>query len=200
MRKNKAVVRMLTMSATLLLAACSTETTDNPELIESESTSMKMESMTSESTDSMDDMVHDDSGEIPAGLEEAENPTYNVGDKVTLITDHMAGMDGAEANVVGAFDTTAYEVSYNPTGGGDRVENHKWVVQEELTGTDMEPLEPGKEAIIEASHMPGMEGATATIDSAEETTVYMVDYEPTTGGEKVKNHKWVTESELSALE
>jgi hypothetical protein len=37
-----------------------------------------------------------------------------------------------------------------------------------------------------------------TIDSAEHTTVYMVDYMPTTGGEMVKNHKWVTESELSA--
>lgn len=198
MRKNKAVVRMLTMSATLLLAACSTETTDNPELIESASTSMETESMTSES--GIEDMVHDDSGEIPTGLKEAENPTYKVGDKVTLMTDHMAGMDGAEATIVGAFDTIAYEVSYNPTNGDERVENHKWVIQEELTNTDMDPLEPGKEAVINAKHMPNMEGATAIIDSAEETTVYMVDYEPTTGEEEVKNHKWLTESELSTLE
>ncbi|AQS54300.1 hypothetical protein BW727_101976 [Jeotgalibaca dankookensis] len=200
MRKNKAVVGMLTMSATLLLAACSTETTDNPELIESASTSMGMDSMTSESMSGMEDMVHDDSGEIPTGLKEAENPTYKVGDKVTLMTDHMAGMDGAEATIVGAFDTIAYEVSYNPTNGDERVENHKWVIQEELTNTDMDPLEPGKEAVINAKHMPDMEGATAIIDSAEETTVYMVDYEPTTGEEKVKNHKWLTESELSTLE
>lgn len=186
------------MSATLLLAACSTETTDNPELIESASTSMETESMTSES--GIEDMVHDDSGEIPTGLKEAENPTYKVGDKVTLMTDHMAGMDGAEATIVGAFDTIAYEVSYNPTNGDERVENHKWVIQEELTNTDMDPLEPGKEAVINAKHMPNMEGATAIIDSAEETTVYMVDYEPTTGEEEVKNHKWLTESELSTLE
>ncbi len=46
--------------------------------------------------------------------------------------------------------------------------------------------------------MKGMDGAKAIIDSAEPTTVYMVDYTPTTGGEPVKNHKWVTESELSA--
>lgn len=46
--------------------------------------------------------------------------------------------------------------------------------------------------------MPGMKGATATIDSAEQTTVYMVDYTPTTGGEPVKNQKWVTGSELKA--
>lgn len=200
MRKNKAVVRMLTMSVTLLLAACSTETTDNPELIESASTSMETDSMTSESMSGMEDMVHDDSGEIPTGLKEAENPTYKVGDKVTLMTDHMAGMDGAEATIVGAFDTIAYEVSYNPTNGDERVENHKWVIQEELTNTDMDPLEPGKEAVINAKHMPDMEGATAIIDSSEETTVYMVDYEPTTGEEEVKNHKWLTESELSTLE
>jgi len=41
-------------------------------------------------------------------------------------------------------------------------------------------------------------GAAGTIDSAEKTTVYMIDYTPTTGGEKVTNHQWVTESELSA--
>jgi hypothetical protein len=46
--------------------------------------------------------------------------------------------------------------------------------------------------------MKGMKGATGKIDSAEKTTVYTVDYTPTTGGEKVKNHKWVTESELSS--
>lgn len=51
---------------------------------------------------------------------------------------------------------------------------------------------------MEANHMEGMEGATATIDDAKSTTVYMIDYQPTTGGEEVKNHKWVTDSELSA--
>jgi len=45
--------------------------------------------------------------------------------------------------------------------------------------------------------MEGMEGVTAKIDSAEETTVYVVDY-TSTNGEKIKNHKWLTESELSS--
>ncbi|XIH35981.1 DUF1541 domain-containing protein (plasmid) [Cytobacillus firmus] len=40
-----------------------------------------------------------------------------------------------------------------------------------------------------------MDGVTAKIDSTEQTTVYMVDFTPTTGGDDVKNHKWVTESE-----
>jgi len=51
---------------------------------------------------------------------------------------------------------------------------------------------------LEANHTEGMEGATATIDDAKSTTVYVIDYQPTTGGEEVKNHKWVTDSELSA--
>jgi uncharacterized membrane protein YdjX (TVP38/TMEM64 family) len=53
------------------------------------------------------------------------------------------------------------------------------------------------QVILEADHMPGMKGATAEIVSTEPTTVYMVDYTPTTGGAPVKNQKWVTESELS---
>ncbi|MBM7607292.1 hypothetical protein JOD29_000529 [Lysinibacillus composti] len=44
--------------------------------------------------------------------------------------------------------------------------------------------------------MPNMKGAEATIVGAYDTTVYMVDY-ISTAGEKVKNHKWLVESELS---
>ena len=48
--------------------------------------------------------------------------------------------------------------------------------------------------------MEGMDGATAVIDTAEQTAVYMVDYTDTETGEKVTYHKWVTESELSPVE
>lgn len=44
---------------------------------------------------------------------------------------------------------------------------------------------------IQTDHMPGMEGATATIDSAEDTIVYMVTYTDTETGETVENHKWL---------
>jgi hypothetical protein len=71
------------------------------------------------------------------------------------------------------------------------------VVHEEIKNAGNEALKPGTTVTLEADHMPGMKGATATIDSAEHTTVYMVDFTPTTGGQPVKNHKWVTESELS---
>ena len=110
----------------------------------------------------------------------------------------MKVMKGAVAKIVGAYDTTAYAISFTPVTGGDRVENHKWVIQEELKDAYDRALEPGTEVTIEADHMKGMKGALAEIDSAEETTVYMIDYTPTTGGEEVTNHKWVTESELSS--
>lgn len=146
----------------------------------------------------MSSMAHDDSGDIPAGLQEANNPTYQVGDTVTITEGHMEGMEGAEAKIIGAFDMIAYEISYDPTDGGPREENHKWVIQEEISNVGEEVLEPGAEVTVEANHMAGMEGAIAVIEAAEETTVYMIDYQPTTGGETVKNHKWVTDSELSA--
>lgn len=60
--------------------------------------------------------------------------------------------------------------------------------------------EQGDEVVLEADHMKGMEGATDTIDAAEDTTVYMVSYEYTESGEEVKNHKWVTEDELAEIE
>lgn len=204
MEKNRLIKSIIGLSTLVLLAACSTdqggdgdsESISRAESVENVSTNM--ESITSNS--GMGEMMHDDSGEIPEGLLVAENPTYQVGDIVTINSDHMAGMQGAEATVVGAFDTTVYEVSFNPTNGDPRVTNHKWVIKEEIAeAKDVEePLEPGTEVMLDASHMEGMKGALATIESAEATTIYMVDFKPTTGEEMVRNHKWVTEDELSA--
>ncbi len=183
MNKNKLLLIAFALSFVLLIG-CAANTQDKP--------------VTDAPMENMDDMVHDDSGEIPQGLKESTMPTYKVGDSAKILTDHMEGMKDAKATIVGAFDTTAYVISYNPTNGDPRVENHKWVIHEEIKDSGTEPLKVGDEVTIEASHMEGMKGATATIEDAEATTVYMVDYEPTTGGEKVKNHKWVTDSELSA--
>ncbi|WP_019156588.1 MULTISPECIES: YdhK family protein [Bacillaceae] len=145
-------------------------------------------------------MNHSGSSEVPEGLEEAENPTYPVGSKAIIHANHMPGMDGAEATISGAFDTTVYTVTYTPTTGGEPVEDHKWVIHEELENAGDESFQTGDEVVLNAEHMEGMKGATATIDSAEQTTVYMVDYTDTETGEKVTYHKWVTESELSPVE
>lgn len=161
------------------------------------------EEMNNESSDSGEEMDHSDmnhssSGEVPEGLEEADNPTYEVGGTATITEGHMSGMESAEATIAGAYDTVAYVVSYDPTNGSERITDHKWVIHEEIEEAGEAPFESGDEVTLNASHMEGMDGATATIESAEETMVYMVDFENTDGGEKVENHKWVTEGELSA--
>lgn len=143
-------------------------------------------------------MDHSSNSELPKGLKEAKNPTFKVGSTAIIKANHMTGMDGADATIVGAYTTTAYSVSYTPTTGGKKESNHKWVIHEEIKDAINKPYEVGAEVVLQAEHMMGMNGATATIDSAEQTTVYMFDYKPTTGGELMKNHMWVTESELTS--
>ncbi|GBF75204.1 hypothetical protein PA598K_03593 [Paenibacillus sp. 598K] len=144
------------------------------------------------------EMHHSGLGKLPDGLRAAESPTYPVGSQAVIADAHMSGMEGAEVTIAGAYDTTAYIVSYTPTDGGEPVVEHKWVVHEELEGAAGKgPLAPGEEAVLAADHLPGMAGATATIDAVEQTTVYSVDFISTTTGEEVKGHLWVTEEELA---
>jgi hypothetical protein len=207
MMKNKK--RLLGLAALLLiffLAACAgNEATTPNENTDTESDThekMDMGEGESESNGEMDhsDMNHSGSGEVPKGLAEAENPTYPVGSKVIMHADHMPGMNGAEATVSGAFNTTVYSVTYTPTNGGEPVKNHKWVVHEEIENAGEEPYKPGDEVVLTADHMEGMKGAKATIDTAKQTTVYMVDFTNQATGKEVKNHKWVVEDELSPVE
>ena len=202
MKQRKLLMSLFSLSAAALLAACSTDTNTEEDSVGSESVSMEsmVEESSSSSSEGMGDMVHDDSGVIPDGLMEAENPTYKVGDTVIMQAGHMEGMEGAEATIVGAFDTIAYEVSYDPTNGDPRVENHQWVIQEEIMDAGTDPFGVGSEVMLVAEHTEGMSGATATIDAAEATTVYIVDYIDTVTGETIKNHKWVTEQELAPVE
>lgn len=58
------------------------------------------------------EMNHSGLGDVPAGLEEAQQPTYLVGSKVIIHADHMPEMSGAEATVSDAFDTTVYTVTH----------------------------------------------------------------------------------------
>mgnify|MGYP005833970843 CR=1 FL=1 len=204
------IMGMLSLALAFILSACGggneeTSPEENTDTNTEESSEVDQPEDTNTNTDESTEMDHSDmnhsgSGDVPESLKESENPTYEVGSKAIIQEGHMEGMKGAEATIVGAYDTTAYTISYTPSTGGERVENHKWVIHEEIIHAGEEPLQPGEEVTINADHMEGMEGVTAVIDSAEETTVYMIDFTPTSGGEKVKNHKWVTESELSPVE
>jgi hypothetical protein len=199
-KRKKTWMGLVSLIAAFTLAACGGAEEENTNGNNTENNT------NTEENSGMDGMDHSNmdmsgSGEVPEGLKEAENPKYEVGSKAVIQKAHMEGMEGAEATIVGAYDTTAYAVSYTPTTGGERVTNHKWIIHEELNDAPGEaPLEPGTEVTSDAEHMEGMKGATVEIDSAEETTVYMIDFTPTTGGEKVTNHKWVTESELAPVE
>lgn len=152
---------------------------------------------TSEPEDSsgMGGMNHSmDGGPAPEGIVDASDPEFPVGTEVTLMADHMPGMEGAPATIVGAYDTYAYAVDYTPTTGGDPVTDHRWVVQEDLENAPDERLADGTEVTLAANHMEGMEGAEATIVSSTDETVYMVDYEA--DGMTMTNHKWMVESEI----
>ncbi|WP_028850240.1 YdhK family protein [Thermocrispum municipale] len=135
-----------------------------------------------------------DGGPAPAGIEKATSPKYPVDTEVTLTADHMEGMDGAKATIVGAYDTYTYAVNFTPTTGGEPVKDHKWVVHEEIKDAGDQRLADGTEVTLDAEHMKGMKGAKATIDSSTDETVYMVDYKA--DGMTMTNHKWVVESEI----
>lgn len=165
--------------------------------------SSKEDSSASESTqaESTTQIVHDhgdhpsDGGPAPAGMVVADDPLYPLGSEVIINADHMPGMVGSKGKVVGAFKTYTYSVDYMPTDGSAMVTDHRWVVQEELENVGKERLADGTEVTIAADHMKGMKGASGSIAHSTEETVYMVDFEA--GGMSMKNHKWVTESELA---
>lgn len=180
---------MTTMAASLsvALAACGGSSDDS-----------KSGGSMDKNMEGMDHSTMDMSGskEVPKGLQEAKDPKFKVGDMAMIKEAHMEGMKGAEAKIVGAYDTTAYSISYDPTDGGKRVTDHKWIIQEEIVDAKSSPYSVDDEVKVNADHMKGMKDATAKIDSMKQTTVYMIDFESTTG-EKVTNHKWVTEDELA---
>lgn len=187
--KKRLVTGALVLSTALVLAACGGNEEESNSTEEMDHSNMEHAQMD-----------HSSSGEVPEGLANAENPTYPVGSEAIINADHMGGMNGAKATITGAFDTTVYMVTYTPTTGGEPVEDHKWVIHEELEDAGEAAFNSGEEVVLNAEHMDGMDGAAATIDSAEQTTVYMVSYTDTETGEEVTHHKWVTESELSPVE
>ncbi|ETW90445.1 hypothetical protein X839_04225 [Streptococcus thermophilus MTH17CL396] len=173
----------------VFLGACSNQSGLN----NSKSTNEESTSIASSKMNSMEGMNHE--GMVPSSMKDAVNPKFPVGSNVILLADHMKGMKGAKAQVVGAFDTTIYEVSYKPKTGGPMVKNHRWVVQEELKDTKTVANE-GDTVILNADHMDGMMGAEAKVDKSIKGTVYVVNYTPTDGQKEVKNHMWVTEDEM----
>lgn len=202
MKKKQLILGMFSVLIIVVLAACGESQEDGSSTAQNNEVNddSQTENAASSNEDSHSSMDPSSSGKIPDGLTDAENPQYPSDSEAVINTNHMEGMDGAVATIDGAYDTTVYTVTYTPTTGGDEVEDHKWVIHEEIENAQDKPYEKGDEVVLNATHMEGMDEAAATIDSAENTTVYMVSYIDTETEEKVSNHKWVTEEELSEKE
>lgn len=142
------------------------------------------------------DITHSTWGHIPEGLKEAENPKFKVGDQVIIHAAHDDDMEGSKGTIVGAYQSTVYSISYQPTTGEEMEENVKWFVREEIDPLGEKELKVGSKVIIEVAREEGMQGAEGVIDTVEDTVVYMVDYTDTEG-EEVKNYQWLKESELA---
>lgn len=101
--------------------------------------------------------------------------------------DHAAGHDGTMEG--GDADPGGMGGHDHPADGGPPPEGI-------AEATD--PTYPvGSTVILSADHMPGMDGAEATIDSSTQETVYMVDLE--IDGMTMTNHQWVVESEMQPV-
>ncbi|NRR75311.1 YdhK family protein [Tetragenococcus halophilus] len=55
-----------------------------------------------------------------------------MGDKVEVTDAHMDIMEGVTATITGAYDTTLYQVTFTPEDSDEPMEDHKWVVAEEM--------------------------------------------------------------------
>lgn len=163
--------------------------------------SMSGMSMSSDKKMNMSSSMSDMSGmkmdeSLPTNLKAAENPKYPVGTAITLEATHMSGMKGAQGTVAAVYDTKVYEVTYQPTNGGQKVTGHKWLTKDDFK--DMKDHKKGDKVTLESDHMPNMKGAKATITKVEDGPAYAVNYQPTTGGNMVMNHKYLVESEIQA--
>ncbi|CAM5193628.1 hypothetical protein UACE39S_03845 [Ureibacillus acetophenoni] len=198
---NRFILVVITFLFITVLTACGADNASDGNIDNNNTTEQLGADVVTDGEDETNPLVSDETtsdgtpSEIPEGIKEAVNPKFKVGDQVIINAEHEEGMKGAEGTVVGAYDTIVYSVSYTPTHGDHREENHKWIVHEELQGIDEQMLVPGSEVIIESDQEEGMLGAEGEIDTAEKTTAYMVEYEATDG--KLFK-KWFKESELTA--
>ena len=128
----------------------------------------------------------------------AENPLYPVDAQVILSADHMPGMNGAIARISGAFGTTLYAITYTRSDTGEVVNDHKWVIHEEIANYGALPFNVGDTVTLLPGHISGMggEGVQALVTQAVPGVAYMVDFSPTDGSDPVVNHQWVMEAEL----
>lgn len=201
--KLKSLSFITLLSTVFLLGACSNNE-DTTEGQNSSTASTEMSEM-QDSSDHMDhgdmEMEHNRHEEEPEDMQEAQDPKYPVGEDATVTDAHMEMMDGVTATISGAYDTTLYQVTFTPENSDEAIEDHKWVVKEEISSDDdSNDYEKGDEVTLTADHMEGMQGQNAEITGIHEGPAYMINFEPNDGSKEFVNHKWVTEDELSPVD
>lgn len=97
-------------------------------------------------------------------------------------------------------DTTLFTITFTPESSDQSIQDHKWVIQEEVETEDGNSAGVGDTVTIHADHMAGMQGQQGEITGKQEGPAYMVDFQPTNGSEPFTNHKWDSENELQPLE
>ena len=176
----KTSVLIMSFAATLLLAGCDeAKKPYEPKLDTEYNTEMK--SITN--------------GEDLSQYKTAANPTFPIGSKVIIKSEHTQGMKDAKATVVKAYDTIAYSVAYTPADG-EPVTDAKWIINEEIIDENDVAFEVGDIVRTKAAHKKGLQGIDLTIASVRPTTAYVVDYVDTDTNKKVSNYQWVLEDEL----
>ena len=65
--------------------------------------------------------------------EEIEEKEFEDGDEVTLLADHMTGMENQKAIITGSQAGPAYMVDFKPNDGSEAFVNHKWLAEDELS-------------------------------------------------------------------
>ncbi|HWK21759.1 MAG TPA: DUF1541 domain-containing protein [Ureibacillus sp.] len=201
---SKVLLVTMTLLTVLLLSACGWGDSDEEEPAEAgaditNNLNGTDKQVSEEETDDTVEHAGHAEGQLPEGLKEAENPKFPVGSTAVVNASHTDGMEGAMATIKGAYETTVYSVSYTPTNGEPFEENHKWFVEGEISGMDDAEIGVGSDVIINVDHQAGMLGAEGSVDTVEDTIVYVVDYKNSLG-ETVKNHLWLKESELETEE
>src|SRR5699024_11342862 len=90
MLNSKKLTALLVLSTSLVLGACNTDnsqsTTDDGE---TEEMTTEEDTSSDESSDHAE-MEHDESGEIPEGIEEESNPTYPVDSEAVILADRKS--------------------------------------------------------------------------------------------------------------
>ena len=76
------------------------------------------------------DPVTDHKWVVQEEIEDAGDARLADGTEVTLLAEHMEGMEGVKATIASSTDETVYMVDYETDGM--KMTNHKWVVESEI--------------------------------------------------------------------